>query len=120
MIPASFDYLAPTSVAEALAALAEHGDDAKVLAGILGFLAGQNLNTLVMVAMKKRNREKGLIARMASSTGVGEFVDRGGGRRRAGCLPGIGTPIRNPGLRPVVQRRNRRTRRPRLAALGGH
>ena len=33
MIPASFDYLAPTSVADALAALAEAGDDAKVLAG---------------------------------------------------------------------------------------
>jgi len=33
MIPAAFDYLAPTSVAEALAALAEAGDDAKVLAG---------------------------------------------------------------------------------------
>ena len=33
MIPASFDYLAPTTVAEALAALAEHGDEAKVLAG---------------------------------------------------------------------------------------
>ncbi len=33
MIPAMFDYLAPTSVEEALAALAEHGDDAKVLAG---------------------------------------------------------------------------------------
>ncbi|MBF4161555.1 FAD binding domain-containing protein [Nocardioides acrostichi] len=33
MIPAAFDYLAPTSVDEALAALAEHGDDAKVLAG---------------------------------------------------------------------------------------
>ena len=31
MIPASFDYLAPTTVADALAALAEHGDDAKVL-----------------------------------------------------------------------------------------
>lgn len=46
-----------------------------VLAGILGFLAGQNLNTLVMVTMKRRSREKGLIARMASSTGVGEFVD---------------------------------------------
>ncbi|NNG21133.1 queuosine precursor transporter [Naumannella sp. ID2617S] len=46
-----------------------------VLAGILGFLAGQNLNTLVMVAMKRRNREKGLFARMASSTGVGEFID---------------------------------------------
>lgn len=33
MIPAAFDYLAPTSVADALAALAEHGDDAKVMAG---------------------------------------------------------------------------------------
>ncbi len=33
MIPASFDYLAPTTVGDALAALAEHGDDAKVLAG---------------------------------------------------------------------------------------
>lgn len=33
MIPAQFDYLAPTTVADALAALAEHGDDAKVIAG---------------------------------------------------------------------------------------
>ena len=33
MIPAQFDYLAPTSVEEALAALAEHGDDAKIIAG---------------------------------------------------------------------------------------
>lgn len=33
MIPASFDYVAPESLADALAALAEHGDDAKVLAG---------------------------------------------------------------------------------------
>jgi aerobic carbon-monoxide dehydrogenase medium subunit len=33
VIPAAFDYLAPTSVGEALAALAEAGDDAKVLAG---------------------------------------------------------------------------------------
>ncbi len=33
MIPAQFDYVAPTSVDDALAALAEHGDDAKILAG---------------------------------------------------------------------------------------
>ncbi|OFE17149.1 carbon monoxide dehydrogenase [Humibacillus sp. DSM 29435] len=33
MIPATFDYLAPTSVADAIAALEEHGDEAKVLAG---------------------------------------------------------------------------------------
>ena len=33
MIPAPFDYLAPGSVEEALSALAEHGDDAKIIAG---------------------------------------------------------------------------------------
>jgi carbon-monoxide dehydrogenase medium subunit len=33
MIPAAFDYVAPTSVEDALAALAEHGDDAKIIAG---------------------------------------------------------------------------------------
>ena len=33
MIPAAFDYVAPTSVEEALAALAEHGDEAKIIAG---------------------------------------------------------------------------------------
>ena len=33
VIPAQFDYLAPTTVEEALAALAEHGDDAKIIAG---------------------------------------------------------------------------------------
>jgi aerobic carbon-monoxide dehydrogenase medium subunit len=33
VIPTQFDYIAPTSVDEALAALAEHGDDAKVIAG---------------------------------------------------------------------------------------
>jgi carbon-monoxide dehydrogenase medium subunit len=33
MIPAKFDYLAPGSVEEALSALAEHGDDAKLMAG---------------------------------------------------------------------------------------
>jgi carbon-monoxide dehydrogenase medium subunit len=33
VIPAQFDYVAPTSLEEALAALAEHGDDAKIIAG---------------------------------------------------------------------------------------
>lgn len=33
MIPAAFDYLAPTSVEDALSALAQHGDDAKIIAG---------------------------------------------------------------------------------------
>ncbi|VXA95530.1 FAD binding domain-containing protein [Nocardioides sp. AX2bis] len=33
MIPAPFEYLAPTTVEDALAALAEHGEDAKILGG---------------------------------------------------------------------------------------
>lgn len=33
MIPAQFDYVAPATVEEALAVLAEHGDDAKLIAG---------------------------------------------------------------------------------------
>jgi carbon-monoxide dehydrogenase medium subunit len=33
VIPAQFDYVAPTSLEEALSALAEHGDDAKIIAG---------------------------------------------------------------------------------------
>ena len=33
MIPARFDYLSPATVEEALSALSEHGDDAKILAG---------------------------------------------------------------------------------------
>ena len=33
MIPAQFEYVAPSSVEEALAALAEGGEDAKVMAG---------------------------------------------------------------------------------------
>jgi aerobic carbon-monoxide dehydrogenase medium subunit len=33
VIPASFDYVAPTTVEEALAALAQYGDEAKIIAG---------------------------------------------------------------------------------------
>ncbi|MFT4083609.1 MAG: xanthine dehydrogenase family protein subunit M [Nocardioides sp.] len=33
MIPAPFDYVAPTTLDEALAALTEHGDEAKIIAG---------------------------------------------------------------------------------------
>jgi aerobic carbon-monoxide dehydrogenase medium subunit len=45
VIPAQFDYVAPTSVEEALAALAEGGEDAKVLAG------GQSLLPVLRMRM---------------------------------------------------------------------
>lgn len=45
MIPSTFEYLAPTTIEEALAALTEHGDDAKVLAG------GQSLLPILRLRM---------------------------------------------------------------------
>lgn len=45
MIPSQFDYVAPQTVEEALAALAEHGDDAKVMAG------GQSLLPILRLRM---------------------------------------------------------------------
>ena len=45
MIPATFDYTAPTSLEDALAALSEGGEDAKVLAG------GQSLLPVLRLRM---------------------------------------------------------------------
>jgi len=47
MIPAEFDYVSAASVDEALAALAEHGDEAKVLAG------GQSLLPLLRLRLSQ-------------------------------------------------------------------
>ncbi|GAB2543729.1 queuosine precursor transporter [Brachybacterium huguangmaarense] len=46
-----------------------------VLASVAGFLAGQSLNSFVLSRMKRRSGERGLIARLASSSGLGELVD---------------------------------------------
>ena len=45
MIPAKFDYIRPGSLDEAVAALAEGGDDAKVIAG------GQSLLPLLRLRL---------------------------------------------------------------------
>ena len=45
MIPASFDYVAPTSLVQALEALREHGDGAKIIAG------GQSLLPILRMRM---------------------------------------------------------------------
>lgn len=46
-----------------------------LLAGLSGYLVGQLLNSLVMVAIKERTKEKYLWARLIGSTVVGEFAD---------------------------------------------
>jgi aerobic carbon-monoxide dehydrogenase medium subunit len=69
VIPASFDYVAPTSVAEALAVLAEAGDDAKVLAG------GQSL--LPILRMRLNAPEKVVdLGRIEELRGVREDGDQ--------------------------------------------
>jgi carbon-monoxide dehydrogenase medium subunit len=68
VIPAPFDYLAPASIEEALAALAEHGEDAKVLAG------GQSL--LPVLRMRLNAPEVVVdLGKIASLRGVGEDGD---------------------------------------------
>ncbi|GAT87639.1 putative integral membrane protein (TIGR00697 family) [Paenarthrobacter nicotinovorans] len=46
-----------------------------VLASLLAFLAGQTINSWILVRMKARTGEKSLWARLMGSSVVGEFVD---------------------------------------------
>lgn len=46
-----------------------------VLASVLGFLAGQMSNAWVLVKLKERFGERGLMGRLIGSSGVGEFLD---------------------------------------------
>jgi queuosine precursor transporter len=46
-----------------------------VLASLSGYLAGQFLNAYVLVWLKRRTAERGLIGRLVGSTVVGEFAD---------------------------------------------
>ena len=46
-----------------------------VLASLLAFLAGQTINSWVLVKMKARSGEKSLWVRLMGSSGAGEFVD---------------------------------------------
>lgn len=46
-----------------------------VLASLAGYLVGQFLNAGVLVAMKRRTAERGLVGRLIASTGVGELAD---------------------------------------------
>jgi len=68
MIPAAFDYVAPNTIDEALAALAQSGDDAKVLGG------GQSL--LPVLRMRLNAPEKVVdLSRIESLRGISEDAD---------------------------------------------
>ncbi len=73
MIPASFDYHAPTDLASALALLAQHGDDAKVLSG------GQSLLPL----LKLRLGAAGHLVDIGRIPGL-EYIREEGGFLRIG------------------------------------
>ena len=60
MFPSSFDYVAPTSVDEVLSLLAEHGDDAKVLAGGQSLIPLMKLRFAAPARILDINRIEGL------------------------------------------------------------
>lgn len=67
MIPAKFDYLAPTSVEEALQALSQHGDDAKVIAG------GQSL----LPVLRMRLNAPEVVIDLAAVPGLQGIIEEG-------------------------------------------
>jgi aerobic carbon-monoxide dehydrogenase medium subunit len=75
MIPGAFDYLAPESVEEAVALLADGGDDAKILAG------GQSL----IPAMRFRLASPALLIDINKLTGL-EYVREENGHLALGAL----------------------------------
>ncbi len=70
MIPAQFEYSAPSSVADVLALLAEHGDDAKVMGG------GQSLMPILRMRLNAPEMviDLGKIAELSGVSDDGDWV----------------------------------------------
>lgn len=75
MYPAPFDYLAPASLAEALAALTERGDEARVLAGGQSLIPMMKLRLAAPAALVDINGIPGL-----------DFIEEADGHLRIGAL----------------------------------
>ncbi len=88
MIPAQFDYAAPSTVDEALALLAEHGDEAKVLAG------GQSL----LPVLRMRLNAPGLVVDISGIESLKGITDEGDAVRI-----GAGTTYHEVLASPLVQ-----------------
>jgi carbon-monoxide dehydrogenase medium subunit len=70
MIPAAFDYLAPTSLDEALAALAEGGDELKILAGGQSLIPLLKLRLAAPATLMDLGRVPGLTDLQCTSSGL--------------------------------------------------
>ncbi|MGB3593168.1 MAG: xanthine dehydrogenase family protein subunit M [Ornithinimicrobium sp.] len=79
MIPAQFEYAAPSSIEDALALLAEHGDDAKVMGG------GQSLMPILRMRLNAPEIVIDL-AKIPELTGISEEGDSRGGYVRIGAM----------------------------------
>ena len=88
MIPAQFDYAAPSTVEEALALLAEHGDEAKVLAG------GQSL----LPVLRMRLNAPGVVVDISGIESLKGITDEGDAVRI-----GAGTTYHEVLASPLVQ-----------------
>ncbi len=76
MIPGSFDYFAPTGLEEALALLAEHGENAKILAG------GHSL----IPAMRLRLAQPGVLIDIGGLRDQLSYIKEEGGTVKLGAL----------------------------------
>ena len=121
VIPAQFDYVAPTTLEEALSALAEHGDDAKIIAG------GQSLLPVLRMRLnapggRHRPRQDRGAARRARRRRRDRHRRDDHARRRAARRPGARQRVRDhqgrraarrpAGAAPRHLRRRARARRP--------
>jgi carbon-monoxide dehydrogenase medium subunit len=100
--PSRFDYVRPSGVEEAIAVLAEHGDDAKVLAGGQSLVPLLNMRLAAPAVLVDVNRVPGLdgIAQDNGSVRVGALVRQAACERShvvramlplvAECLPSVG------------------------------
>src|SRR5262245_23019372 len=70
MIPAAFEYFAPSSVAEAVSLLQQHGEDAKILAGGHSLLPAMKLRLAQPTALIDISR----IAELKGVTAGGNLV----------------------------------------------
>ncbi len=92
MIPAEFDYVRPASIDEALAALGQGGEDAKILAG------GHSLLPL----MKLRLAAPTLLVDLRKVPGLAG-IERGNGAWKIGALTTHGAMAREAGLGLVAK-----------------